>query len=190
MHAELCLAWLAGMSSLKQQDIRNCSALSHYFKIFCGYSAQTFHSYLLSLGWTPAAQHSSVIWLTKINCRNCVPRDASCPESHCQLHDSCTAVSFTVSETAVSRDSHLTVTNLRGIFCQAAIPRAESSMLLYVYQPRTALQLSEHLCFAFRDLTGHPSVLSFSSSNEAFQFAMGYVERIFKASHMCTFNLS
>lgn len=90
MHEELCLAGLIGMSPLKKQGIRNCNALSHYFKIFCGCSSHTFHSYLLSLGRTPAAQHSSVIWLTKINCRSCVPRDASCPESHC--HSYMTAV--------------------------------------------------------------------------------------------------
>lgn len=86
MHEELWLAWLIGMSPSKQQDIRNYDAISHYFKIFCGCSAHTFHSYLHSLGWIPAVQHFSVIRLTKINCRSCVPRDASCPESHCHSY--------------------------------------------------------------------------------------------------------
>lgn len=161
-----------------------------YFKIFCGCSAHTFHSYLLSLGWTPAAQHSSTIWLTKINCRSCVPRDTSCLESHCQLYDSCTAVSFTIPETAVSRENSVTITHLRGISCQSAVPRADLSVLLYVWQPCVAPQLSVHLRFAFRDLRGCPSVLSLSTSNEAFPFVMGDVERFFKTSHMCTFNLS
>ena len=179
------------MSPLKQQDIRNCDAISHYFKIFCGCSAHTFHSYLLSLGWTPAAQHSSVIWLTKIKLQELCSKGRLLPGKPLpQLHDSCTAVSFTISETAVSRESRLTITHLRGISCQAAIPRADPSVLLYVYQPRTAPQLSVHLRFAFRDLRGCPSVFSFSSLNEAFQFVMGDVERIFKTSHMCTFNLS
>lgn len=66
--------------------MRCCDTTAYYFKIFCEGHAHTFHSYLHSLGQTPAAQHSTVIWLTKINCRSCVPGDASCPESHCDCY--------------------------------------------------------------------------------------------------------
>lgn len=74
------------MSPLKLQDLGHSEVISHYFKIFCDCHAHTFHSYFHSLGWTPAAQHSTVIWLTKINCRSCVPVVTSCPESHCYCY--------------------------------------------------------------------------------------------------------
>lgn len=86
MHKELCSAWLIGMSPLKQQDIRNCNDISHYFKIYCSCSARTFHSCLLSLEQTSAAQYSGVIWLTKLNCTSCILRDISCPENQCHSY--------------------------------------------------------------------------------------------------------
>lgn len=46
------------------------------------------------------------------------------------LRNSCTAVFFTISETAVSRKSHLSITHLRGISCHPVIPRANSSVFL------------------------------------------------------------
>ena len=130
MHEELCLAWLIEMSPLKSQDIRNCNAVSHCSEIFCGCSARTFHSYLLSLGWTPAAQRFSIIWLTKIKCRSCVPRDASCLENHCTvtwLPHGCILYSFWGSTLQGELSHHYTPQrHIPSVCCTQSRPRRAS----------------------------------------------------------------
>lgn len=171
VHAQNCFVWLIGVSPLKQQVTRNCNAASHYFKIFHGSSAHTFHSYLHSLGWTPTAQHSSIIWLTKINCRSCVPRDASCPENHRHRFSSVTAAQlYPLQFLRQQSPGSLTITHLTGKPHHSSIPTADPSVFFYVYEPCIAF-CAPVLCFG--DLRDWPSVLLFSSSNEAFQLSWG-----------------
>lgn len=95
------------------------------------------------------------------------------------LHDSCTAVFFTISETAVFSRIHLTLYTSGEypvVLCFPEQTRVYFSMYTNHIQHCSLLC---NLCFTFRGLRGCPSVLSFSSLNQEFQFVMGDEERIF-----------
>lgn len=173
MHKELWLLWLLGMSPFKLQDLGHCDAISHYFKIFGGCHARTFSSYLLSLGRLQQL-NTLAIWLTKINCRSCVPGDAACPESHCHCYVTAALLYSLQFLRQQSPGRAISPLHTSGEYPVILWFPEQTRVYFSVCQRCTALQVP-----TFRDLRDCPSVFSFSSLNKALQFVMGYEERIF-----------